>query len=106
MRCVRVKVTERDPESFAQYLLPHAHSPPPPLAPNKPCFIKITKRKEIGNICFLGKVKENNDPCKETAGRLGLLGKGLLCFIVPGACLKVWRELCIFRVRWQAMQYL
>lgn len=34
-----------------------------PLSPaNGPCLIKITKRKERGNICFLGKVKENNDP--------------------------------------------
>lgn len=32
----------------------------------------------------------------ESAGRLLLLGKGQLCFIVPDVWFLVWREMCTF----------
>lgn len=85
-RNVGVKVTQRNPGACAQNLLP---VPAFPLSPaNGPCFIKITRRKERGNIYFLGKVKENNNPWEflRVARRLqkaGAVRKRIALFYCP-----------------------
>lgn len=71
-----------------------------PCLPEQTVFYKNCMGVGSGgkrSISFLGKVKKimirgNPYTSEESAGRLMLLGKGQLCFIVPDVCVLVGRE--------------
>lgn len=63
------------------------------------------------SISFLGKVKKimiRGNPCtsEESAGRLMLLGKGQLCFIVPDVCFSGEGKCALSELCLQAVQYI